>query len=143
MSKPFAAARIAAIGLVVAVAGCSEQKLGGDVEINGKKASVTACRVSQPGDEKWAEVSTDAGARIRVVQRSVATSGSGAKTETIVQLARNSDASLVDAQCQTKVTTSSTINGRTSGSVSLGNCRAPGTVVSGKFTYGQCAQSGA
>ena len=132
-----------AVALAMALAGCSEQKLGGDVEVNGKKTAVTACLVSQPGDEKWAEVSTDTGARIRVVQRSVAATGSNTKTETIVQLARNREASLVDAQCQTKVTMSSIINGRTSGSVSLGNCRTSGAVVSGKFTYGQCDRSGA
>jgi len=134
---------VGAAVLATALAGCSEQKLGGDVEVDGRKTAVTACLVSQLGDEKWAEVSTDTGARIRVVQRSVATSGSNSKTETIVQLARNREASLVDAQCQTKVTMSSTINGRTSGSVSLGNCRTSGAVVTGKFTYGQCERSGA
>lgn len=142
MAGLFRATKVGTVGLAIALVGCSEHKLGGDVEVNGRKASVISCRVSPPGADRWAEVSTDSGHRIRLVQRSIPTGSSGTKTDTVVQVAQPRSPALVDAQCQVKVTTSKTINGRTSGSVTLTNCRAAGAVVSGKFTYGQCGQLG-
>lgn len=141
MSRPIGGIRVGAVALIIALVGCSENKLAGEVDVNGRKTAVTGCRVGPPGPEKWVDVSTDSGLRIRIVQRVVPNGGSGTKTDTVVQLAQPPNPALVDAQCRTKVTTSSSINGRVSGSVSLGNCRAAGAVVSGKFTYGQCVQS--
>jgi hypothetical protein len=129
--------------LAVALAACSEKKLAGEVEINGRTSAVTGCQISPPGADKWVEVSTASGLRIRIVQQVAPTSGSGTKTDTIVQFVDPRNPAPVEARCRTKVTTSSTINGRTSGSVSLGTCQAANIVVSGKFTYGQCTQSGA
>ena len=140
MPRHFEVIRAGAVALAIALAGCSEQKLGGDVDVNGRKTAVTACRVGQSGAEKWVEVSTNSGLRIRVVHRPAP--GGGSNTETVVQLAQPNDASPAAAQCRSKSTTSSNINGRISGSVTLGDCRAAGMVVSGKFTYGQCTQSG-
>jgi hypothetical protein len=142
MLKPSEMARVGVLAVTVAFVGCSEQKLAGDVDVNGRETTVTGCALSPPGAEKWVDVSTDSGWRIRIVQRPVPSGGSGTKTETIVQLAQPRNSALVDAQCRTKVTTSRSLNGRVSGSVSLGNCRAAGVVVSGKFTYGKCTQAG-
>jgi hypothetical protein len=143
MPLPIQATKLGVIALVVALAACSEKKLAGEVEINGRTSAVTGCQLSPPGGDKWVEVSTASGLRLRIVQRVVPTSGSGTKTDTIVQFVDPRNPAPVEARCRTKVTTSSTINGRTSGSVSLGDCRAGNVVVSGKFTYGQCTQSGA
>lgn len=123
------------------IAGCSEQKLGGELEVNGQKTSVASCRFGQQAGEQWVEVTTPGGYRIRVAERQVSKSGTSTKKETVVLVAQSQDPALAEAKCQTKFTSSSTINGRRSGSVSLGQCRTQRIVVSGKFTFGQCATS--
>lgn len=142
MSKGYRIARIGSIALAVGLIGCSEQRLGGEIEVNGRKGSVTACRVSPPGGEKWAEVSTDTGVRIRIAQRPTA-DASAKKTDTIIEIAQPRSASFAEARCKVKLSSSTTINGRTSGSVTLTSCVVDGMAVSGKFTYGQCTQGGA
>ena len=132
--------RIAPLALVVLLAACSEHKLGGEFEVNGQKTPVVSCRIGQDGADAWGEVANAAGFRVRIVERKLAVSANttNTKSETFVQILPPGARQFADAKCQSKSTSSSTINGRRSGSATLTNCVGPGGSVSGKFTYGQC-----
>lgn len=134
-----------AILLALPLAGCldvAEKPLGGDIEINGQKEVVVACRRGRNADGSWIEVSSSSGHRVRLQEKRSSGDSANGRTETAILVARPGDATPVEVSCLSKWTARSSSQGRVFGNANLRLCWGQGVRVSAKFDYSRCTEPG-
>lgn len=129
--------RMLAVVAVVALTGCSEFKLGGTIDVNGKTSAVSACRVGTHTDgNTCGEAVSDAGYRVRMVKGK----GGGTNEYTLVLYGPQIPTAGLTMACSGNVSTGwRAIGSSVSGSYA-GTCKTGTYTVVSSFSFGGCKQ---
>lgn len=119
-------------GSAAFLAGCSEGKLGGSVDVNGTASEVASCQVGEGSGDAWVDVIFRSGDRLRLLTKEPARAAVSK-----YQLIAKGSSEPVQLKCSWSSTSFSNVFGNLKGSAKL-TCSAPGFAVKADVSYANC-----
>jgi hypothetical protein len=128
---------VCALSVTIGATGCSDLKLGGTIDVNGKSSAVSTCRTGKHADgNSYGEAVSDAGYRVRMVKTPTA----GSSAYTLVLYGPEIASGGLTMACSGNVSTGWREFGSGISGSYAGTCRAGTFTVVSNFSFGGCKQ---